>query len=102
MAKTIKENKDIIKFAKSCYHFGMKAHWKRKCKAFLASLNGKKLFETFTSGIFIIEVNMLISFASYILDTEYGSHIYINMQKLDRNLPLQKDEVDLHVENEQG
>ena len=49
------------------------------------------------------EIAKLIStsLVSWVLDTRYGSHICINMQKLNKSRSLQNGEVDLHVEDEQ-
>lgn len=97
--KTVKANKDNTKSDDPCYHCGVKGHWKRNCKAYLAGLKGKKSSEASSSGILVIEVNMSTSLASWVLDTGCGSHICINMQGLKKSRPLQKRKVDLRVGN---
>ena len=53
-----------------------------------------KRSQTFTSSIFVIEVNL---FTSWVLDTGYGSHICLNEHDLKRNRALAKGKVDLRV-----
>ncbi|KAJ8763397.1 hypothetical protein K2173_002280 [Erythroxylum novogranatense] len=42
----------------TCFHCDEAGHWKRNCKAYLASLEEKKLSVTSTSGLFMIEINL--------------------------------------------
>ena len=84
----------------TCFHCGKDGHWKRNCKAYLESLKQKKLNEAFTSGMFMIEINLSTSKSdSWVLDIESGSHICINMQGLKKSRKLAKGEVDLRVGN---
>ena len=64
----------------------------------MEGLKKKKSSEATTSGIYVIEVNMS-TFASWVLDTGYGSHICVNLQGLRSNRSLAKGEVDLRVGN---
>ena len=82
-AKATKPNKGIKKnkVAKGKCHFcGKEGHWKRNCKAYLASLKEKKYTYASTSGIFMIEMfSSVTSYSTWVLDTSCGSHICINM-----------------------
>ena len=51
------------------------------------------------SGIFIIEINTISQNNQWILDTDYGSHLCINMKGLRNDRRLNKGELDLHVGN---
>ena len=54
------------------------SHWKRNCKLYLEDLKKKKGSKTTSSGIYAIEVNLSTSI-SYVLDTDCGSHICVNV-----------------------
>ena len=58
-----------------CFFCGKPGHWRKHCKAFLAS---KKKLEATTSGIFMIEINFSLS-TSWVIDTGCGTHIYTNV-----------------------
>ena len=55
-----------------CFYCGKSGHWRRHCKAFLASK--KKNYAPSSSGMFMIEVN-LSPVTSWVMDTGCGSHI---------------------------
>ena len=58
----------------------------------------KKGSETTSSGIYVILVNLSTS-VSWVLDTDCGSHICVNVQGLKNSRSLDKGEVDLRLGN---
>ncbi|KAL0448217.1 UNVERIFIED_CONTAM: hypothetical protein Slati_1949600 [Sesamum latifolium] len=70
----------------TCMHCQGKGHWKRECPQLLSN-----------PGMFVIEVNMITNFFSWVLDTSYGSHICNNLQVLERSRRLSKDEMILRL-----
>ena len=82
----------------NCHWCKEKCHWKRNCPAYLESLKKMKYVQIQDSGIFVIEVNLSCS-TSWVLDTGHGSHICINVHKLQRSRSLAKGEIDLRVGN---
>ncbi|KAL0420792.1 UNVERIFIED_CONTAM: hypothetical protein Slati_3102100 [Sesamum latifolium] len=67
-------------------HCQGKGHWKRECPQLLSN-----------PGMFVIEVNMIINAASWVLDTGYGAHSCNNLQVLERSRRLNKDEMILRL-----
>ena len=78
-----------------CFFCGKPGHWRKHCKAFLAS---KKKSEATTSGTFMIEINFSPS-TSWVMDTGCGTHICTDVQGLRQSRVLAKGEVDLRVGN---
>ncbi|CAA7021407.1 unnamed protein product [Microthlaspi erraticum] len=80
-----------------CHYCNDSGHWKRNCKKYLEDLKKKKkTFETSSSGIYVIEVNVATSSStSWVLDTGCGAHICVNMQGLSNSRTLEKGQVDL-------
>ncbi|KAL0370673.1 UNVERIFIED_CONTAM: Retrovirus-related Pol polyprotein from transposon RE2 [Sesamum angustifolium] len=69
-----------------CMYFQGKGHWKRECPQLLSN-----------PAMFVIEVNMVTNIASWVLDIGYGAHICNNLQVLERNRKLSKDEMALRL-----
>ncbi|KAL0394701.1 UNVERIFIED_CONTAM: hypothetical protein Slati_4436300 [Sesamum latifolium] len=69
-----------------CMHCREKGHWKREYPKLLSS-----------AGTFVIEVNMITNFPSWVLDTGCGVHICNNLQVLERIRKLSRDEVVLKL-----
>ncbi|VFQ91643.1 unnamed protein product, partial [Cuscuta campestris] len=79
-----------------CHHCGKAGHWRRNCKTYLTTK--KKEGTTFSSEVYVIEVNMSIS-SSWVLDTGCGSHICTTMQGLKQSRRLARGEIELRVGN---
>ncbi|KAL0455672.1 UNVERIFIED_CONTAM: hypothetical protein Slati_0906400 [Sesamum latifolium] len=71
-----------------CMHCQGKGHWKRECPQLLSN-----------PGTFVVEVNMISNYASWVLDTGCGAHIYNNLQVLERSRKLSKDEMVLRLDD---
>ncbi|KAL8120318.1 hypothetical protein AgCh_017476 [Apium graveolens] len=71
-----------------CHYCKNAGHWKKNCTIYLENLKKMKAVQISESDIYVIEVNLSIS-----------SHIYINVQGLQRSRTLAKGEVDLRVGN---
>ncbi|KAL0311605.1 UNVERIFIED_CONTAM: Retrovirus-related Pol polyprotein from transposon TNT 1-94 [Sesamum angustifolium] len=69
-----------------CAYCCEKGHWKRDCPNLSSN-----------QGMFIVEVNMVTISASWVLDTYCGAHICNDLQVLQRNRKLSKDEVVLRL-----
>ncbi|KAL1194887.1 Retrovirus-related Pol polyprotein from transposon TNT 1-94 [Cardamine amara subsp. amara] len=83
-----------------CHYCNGFGHWKRNYNKYLEDLKKKKTFETSSSGIYVIEVNVATSGStSWVLDTGCGAHICVNMQGLSNSRALEKGQVDLRVGN---
>ncbi|KAL0355705.1 UNVERIFIED_CONTAM: hypothetical protein Sradi_4017400 [Sesamum radiatum] len=67
-------------------HYQGKGHWKRECPQLLSN-----------PGMFVVEVNMISNSASWVLDTGCGAHICNDLQVLQRNRKLSKDEMILRL-----
>ena len=83
-----------------CFHCNKVGYWKRNCKVYLAELKKKKGSETTASdsGMFMIEVNMSLSYIStWVLDTAYGSQICNLLQGPRRSRTLEEEEVILQI-----
>ena len=73
---------------------------KQEFKPYLEDLKKKKTFETSSRGIYVIEVNVTTSGStSWVLDTDCGAHICMNMNGLSNSRILEKCQVDLRVGN---
>ena len=81
-----------------CFFCNEQGNWKRNYKLYLEDLKKTKSSEATTSGIYVIEVKLSTS-ASWVLDTECGSHICVNVQGLRSSRSLVKGKVDLRVGN---
>ncbi|KAL0395096.1 UNVERIFIED_CONTAM: hypothetical protein Slati_4475800, partial [Sesamum latifolium] len=69
-----------------CMHCQGKGHWKIECPQLLSN-----------PGTFVVEVNMISSSASWVLDTGCGAHICNNLQVLERSRKLSNDEMVLRL-----
>ncbi|KAL0301631.1 UNVERIFIED_CONTAM: hypothetical protein Sradi_6439900 [Sesamum radiatum] len=69
-----------------CAHYREKGHWKRN----YPNLSSDQ-------GMFVVEVNMVTNFASWVLDTGCGAHICNDLQVLQKSRKLSKDEVVLRL-----
>ncbi|KAL0378434.1 UNVERIFIED_CONTAM: hypothetical protein Sradi_3148900 [Sesamum radiatum] len=69
-----------------CMHCQGKGHWKRECPQLLPN-----------PSMVVVEVNMISNYASWVLDTGCGAHIYNNLQVLERSRKLSKDEIVLRL-----
>ncbi|KAL0302115.1 UNVERIFIED_CONTAM: Retrovirus-related Pol polyprotein from transposon TNT 1-94 [Sesamum calycinum] len=69
-----------------CAHYHEKGHWKRN----YPNLSSDQ-------GMFVVEVNMVTNFASWVLDTGCGAHICNDLQVLQKSRKLSKDEVVLRL-----
>ncbi|KAK4384608.1 hypothetical protein Sango_3044000 [Sesamum angolense] len=69
-----------------CMHCRKKDHWKMEFPKLLSN-----------AGMFVIEVNMITNFASWLLDTGSGAHICNDLQVLERSRKLSRDEVVLKL-----
>ncbi|KAL0293523.1 UNVERIFIED_CONTAM: putative mitochondrial protein [Sesamum radiatum] len=69
-----------------CIHCHEKGYWKRECPQLLSN-----------PDMFMVEVNMISNFASWVLDTGYGAHICDDLQVLQRSRRLSKDEMILRL-----
>ena len=65
----------------------------------MESLKKKSSDALCTSGMFVIEVNIVSLDNIWLLDTGYGSHICTNMQGLRNSRKLSRGEFDKHVGN---
>ncbi|KAG8662088.1 hypothetical protein MANES_01G061550v8 [Manihot esculenta] len=79
--------KEIVPKEGICFHCKEPGHWKRNCKLYLDECKKNKS-----------NINLSIS-TSWVLDTEYGSHICTNVHGLKRSRKLKKGDVDLRVGN---
>ena len=92
--------KEVVSNKGTCFHFGKDDYWKSNCNFYLAKLKQKKASETSSSGIFVIEVNVLLTNStSLVLDIGYGSPICNALQVLRRSRKLDKGEYDVQVTN---
>jgi hypothetical protein len=83
-----------------CFHCHKKAHWFRNCKKYLEKQKRKKGSETSTSGINVIEINIVVSYSdSWVFDT--GSMIYTCklLQGLSLTRRFSMGELDVRVDN---
>jgi hypothetical protein len=58
-----------------CFHYHKKGHWFRNCNTYLEEQKKKKRSETSTSGINVIEINIVVSSSdSWVFDTRSMIH----------------------------
>ncbi|KAL0402107.1 UNVERIFIED_CONTAM: hypothetical protein Slati_4240600 [Sesamum latifolium] len=69
-----------------CIHCHGKGHWKRKCPQLLSH-----------PCTFVVEINIISSSASWVLDPGCGAHICNDLQVLQRSRKLSKDEMILRL-----
>ncbi|KAL0288012.1 UNVERIFIED_CONTAM: hypothetical protein Scaly_2748000 [Sesamum calycinum] len=69
-----------------CMHCRKEDHWKIEFPKLLSN-----------AGTFVIEVNMITNFASWLLDTGRGAHICNDLQVLERSRKLSRDKVVLKL-----
>jgi hypothetical protein len=73
--KVNKPTRGIKKDKGICYHCAKEGYWRRNCH--LATVKANKLNKASTSIMFIIENYLTTLHCSYwVLDIEYGFHIY--------------------------
>jgi hypothetical protein len=78
----------------------VKGHWFRNCKKYLEEQKKKKGSETSTSGINVIEINIVVSSSdSWIFDTGSMIHTCKSLQKLCLTRRFANGELDVRVGN---
>jgi len=100
--KILKPNpppKAKIPASAECFYCRVKGHWKRNCPTFLADLKSGKVSKPSSSGIFVVEVNVVSSINDWVLDTGSCVHICSNMQALKNRRKLRNKEIQLQVGN---
>jgi hypothetical protein len=71
ISKAKKPTEGIKKDKGICQHCGNDGHWRRNCKEYLATVEGKKLIKVSNSGMFMIENYLSTSHSnSWVLDTK--------------------------------
>ena len=76
----------------TCFHCGKEGHWKINCKACMESKNKVAYDAPSSSGIYVIEVNIVSRDNLWVLDTGCGSHTCNDMQGLRNSRKLAKGE----------
>ncbi|KAL0281887.1 UNVERIFIED_CONTAM: hypothetical protein Sradi_7279800 [Sesamum radiatum] len=69
-----------------CMHCQEKGHWKRECPKLLSN-----------PCMFVVEINMISKFDSWVLGTGCGAHNCNDLQVLERSRRLSKDEMILRL-----
>ena len=82
-----------------CFYCQGNSHWRRNCPKYLEDLRTGKVPKVSTSGIFMIEVNVVTSIYDWVLDTGSCAHICSNIQALKNRRKLRNKEVQLRVGN---
>ena len=82
----------------TCFHCGVKGHWKRNCKKYLNEKAQRKHGDAL--GIYMIDTYLSYrDSASWVLDTRCTSHICNDSQRLTSKRKLRKGEVELRIGN---
>ena len=71
--------KKVKETASTCFYFGQISYWKMNCKAYLESRKEVASDVPFTSGIYVIKVNIVSLENIRVYNTSCGSYIYIDM-----------------------
>lgn len=62
-----------------CFYSQLKGHWKCSYPKYLEDIKKNNAKGTNTSCIFMIKLHSASKFDSWILDTEYGTHIFFDV-----------------------
>ena len=82
----------------TCFHCGVKGHWKRNCKMYLNEKAQRKHDDAL--GIYMIDTYLSYrDSTSWVLDTGCTSHICNDSQRLTSKRKLRKGEVELRMGN---
>ena len=82
----------------TCFHYGVKGHWKRNCKKYLNEKAQRKHGDA--PGIYMIDNYFSYrDFTSWVLDTRSTSHICNDSQRITSKRKLIKGEVELRMGN---